>query len=254
MEYLNLETLIILLPMLFMAGFIDSIAGGGGLISLPAYLLSGLPIHNAIATNKLQSTFGTSLTTFRFIKNGFVNFKLVLPSIIAAILGSSIGSNLTLLLSEKVLNTIMLFVLPLAAILVLNKNSLNLKEDKKLIVSKKTYIIVSLSAFFIGMYDGFYGPGTGTFLIIAFSIFGKMNVKYANGNAKVINLTTNITSLAVFLTSGKVIIPLGLVSALATMSGNYIGSGLAMKSADKFTRPAILLVLFILALKVFNII
>ncbi len=100
---ITVQTFLIVCPFLFLAGLIDAIGGGGGLISLPAYLIAGLPPHAAVATNKMSSTCGTTLATIRFIKNGLVNFKLAVPSIIAAIIGSSIGANLSLLVDDSVM-------------------------------------------------------------------------------------------------------------------------------------------------------
>ena len=120
-------------------------------------------------------------------------------------------------------------------------------------LDRKTYLTAAVSAFLIGIYDGFYGPGTGTFLIIAFTVFARMSVSTANAQAKVINLTTNVTSLIVYLRSGNTLIVLGLVAAACNMLGSYIGSGLAIRSGAKITRPIILLVLVLLLLKVIGV-
>ena len=106
---------LIVCPMVFLAGLVDAIGGGGGLISLPAYLLAGLPVHSAIATNKLSSACGTALATGRFIRQGLVNFRLAVPSVIAAGLGSSLGARLSLAVSETVMKYILLVLLLLAA-------------------------------------------------------------------------------------------------------------------------------------------
>ena len=113
----------------------------------------------------------------------------------------------------------------------------------------KTLAVCALAAFVIGLYDGFYGPGTGTFLIIAFTVFARLSVAQANAQAKAINLTTNLSSLAVFLAGGQVVIPLGLAAAACNMLGNYLGSGLALSRGAKITRPIILSVLGLLLLK-----
>jgi uncharacterized membrane protein YfcA len=117
-------------------------------------------------------------------------------------------------------------------------------------VDRRTVIVCILSALVIGTYDGFYGPGTGTFLIIAFTVFAKMSVPAANAQAKVINLTTNITSLAVFLLSGQVVLLLGLAGAACNMAGNWLGSGLAITKGAKIVRPVILIVLALLLIKI----
>ena len=140
-------------------------------------------------------------------------------------------------------------VLPLAAFIVLNPRLFPERQEKEVIVNARTIAVCVVAALVIGFYDGFYGPGTGTFLIIAFTAFGKLSVSAANAHAKVINLTTNITSLIVFLHGGTVLIPLGLAAAACNMLGNYIGSGLAMRGGAKITRPIILIVLFMLLIK-----
>lgn len=244
------QTFLIVCPFLFLAGLIDAIGGGGGLISLPAYLIAGLPPHAAVATNKMSSTCGTALATFRFIKNKLVNFKLAVPSVIAAIIGSTIGANLSLSVSEDIMLYVMVGILPICAFLVLNKKLFHDGGKGEVTLNKRTYITATVAAFIIGMYDGFYGPGTGTFLIIAFTIFAKLSIKTANAQAKVINLTSNITSLVIFLLNGEVILTVGLAAAACNMIGGYIGAGLVMKNGAKIVKPSIIFVLILLALKV----
>ena len=247
---LTLTTFIIVCPLVFLAGLVDAIGGGGGLISLPAYLIAGLPVHNAVATNKLSSACGTALATGRFIKNGLVSFKLAIPSIIAAMIGSYLGSKFSLMVSEHLMEIVLLVVLPITAFIVLNKKLFSDKNTTELILNKRTYITATVAALIVGFYDGFYGPGTGTFLIIAFTVFAKLDMKYANGQSKVINLTTNITSLCVFILNGKVLFVLGIAAAVCNMVGGYIGAGLVMSKGGKIVRPSILLVLVLLAFKV----
>ena len=250
---LTFQTFLIVCPMLFLAGLVDAIGGGGGLISLPAYLLAGVPMHNTIATNKLSSTCGTALTTVRFIRQGLVNWKISLPAIVFAILGSSLGANLSMKLDESIMEKILFVVLPVVAFIVMNPKLFRDKESTELVINTRLWVTVIVSAFTIGIYDGIYGPGTGTFLIIAFTLFAKMDMRTANAQTKVINLTTNITSLVIFLMNGQAIIPLGLAAAVCNMAGNYVGSSLALKQGSKITRPVIILVLVLLFLKVLGI-
>ena len=245
-------TFLIICPLLFLAGMVDAIGGGGGLISLPAYLIAGVPAHAAIATNKLSSCCGTSLATWRFIRAGLVNFRLAVPAVIAAIIGSSIGANLSLRVPEKIMIYILTGILPIAVFLVLNKKLFNDSGTDEITLDKRTYLTASISAFIIGMYDGFYGPGTGTFLIIAFTVFAKLSIKTANAQAKVINLTTNITSLCIFLFNGQVFFLLGIIAAICNMAGGYIGAGLIMTNGAKIVKPSILFVLVLLAIKLFS--
>ena len=241
---------LIVCPLLFLAGLVDSIGGGGGLISLPAYLFAGLPVHSAIATNKLSSACGTSVATARFMRKGLVNLRLALPSVAAAVLGSSLGAKWSLSVSETVMKYILLGVLPVAAFFVLNRKWFRDDGKHEATADRRTLVVCILFAFVIGMYDGFYGPGTGTFLIIAFTVFARMTVGSANAQAKVINLTSNITSLTVFLLNGQVLIPLGLAAAVCNMAGNWVGSGLAISKGTKIVRPVILLVLLLLLAKI----
>ena len=250
---ITIQTFLIVCPFLFLAGLIDAIGGGGGLISLPAYLIAGLPPHTAIATNKLSSSCGTTLATIRFIKNGLVNFKLAIPSIIAAIAGSSIGANISLLVSEDIMLYVMVAILPVCAILVLNKKLFHDGGTDDVTLNRRTYITATVAAFIIGMYDGFYGPGTGTFLIIALTVFAKLSIKTSNAQAKVINLTSNLTSLTIFLLNGEVLFSVGLAAAACNMVGGYIGAGLVMKNGAKIVKPSIIFVLFLLALKIFGV-
>jgi uncharacterized membrane protein YfcA len=236
--------------MLFLAGFVDSIAGGGGLISLPAYMLAGLPIHNAIATNKLSSSCGTSLSLMRFIKHKLINFKVVIPAVIAGMFGSYFGARLSLFIKEIYLRQLLLVILPVAAFIVLNKKLFKDNGKTEVEVNARTILVVITSALVIGMYDGLYGPGTGTFLIIAFTTFAKMGIAPANAHTKAINASTNLSSLIVFLSSGQVIIALGITAAVCNMLGNYVGSGLAMKKSTRITKPIILTVLLLLLIKI----
>lgn len=244
---------LIVCPMLFLAGFVDAIGGGGGLISLPAYLLAGLPVHQTIATNKLSSTCGTTMATLRFIKEGLVNWKLALPTIVFAMLGSTLGANLSMAVEEGIMEKVLFVVLPIVAFIVLNPKIFHDNEGAEVKLTRKVWITALVSSFLVGVYDGFYGPGTGTFLIIAFTVFAKLNLRTANAQAKVINLTTNITSLVIFLMNGQVLIPLGIAAAVCNMAGNYLGAGLALTKGSKITRPVIVLVLGLLFLKVLGI-
>ena len=241
---------LIVCPLLFLAGLVDSIGGGGGLISLPAYLFAGLPVHMAIATNKLSSACGTSLSTVRYIRKGLVNLTLAVPSVAAAVLGSSLGAKWSLSVSEEVMKYVLAGVLPLAAFFVLNRRLFRDDGRHAAAADRRTLAVCVAAAFVIGMYDGFYGPGTGTFLIIAFTVFARMTVGSANAQAKVINLTSNLTSLTVFLLGGQVLLPLGLAAAVCNMAGNWVGSSLALSRGVKIVRPVILLVLLLLLAKI----
>ncbi len=248
----DLKTFLIVCPFVLLAGFVDAIGGGGGLISLPAYLIAGLPAHQAIATNKLSSTCGTFLATVRFIRQGLVNWTLAIPSVLAGLCGAGLGANLSLLVDTDVLTRVLYVVLPVTAVLVLKKDVLH-DTARAAGTGRSVMLKAAAVSLAVGIYDGFYGPGTGTFLIIAFSIFAGMDVRSANGQCKVVNLTTNATSLVVFLRSGKVVLLLGLAAAACNMIGGWLGAGLAIKSGSRIVRPIILFVLFLLLLRIIGV-
>lgn len=239
---------LIICPLVFLAGFVDSIAGGGGLISLPAYMIAGVPAHNAIATNKLSSSMGTSITVFRYGKNGYIPWKQAIFCAISAFTGSNAGAKLSLLIADDILKIIMLFLLPITAIFVLSKKSLDVARQPHSEV--KTILLSMLVAIVIGAYDGFYGPGTGTFLILFLTVIAHMNLQNANGVAKAINFSSNISALVVFLINGKAIIPLGLTAGLFSILGNYIGSRIFDKKGVIAVKPVMLGVLGIFFVKV----
>mgnify|MGYP002553323669 CR=1 FL=1 len=249
---MNLHEFLIVCPLVFLAGFVDAIAGGGGLISLPAYMFAGIPVHHAIATNKLSSATGTAVSTWHLVKSKCVDICLVPGTEACAFVGSIAGANLALIISDKVLKTVLVFVLPVVAFCVLRDKDLKPVIPEGF-TRKKQYLIMAACSFVIGIYDGFYGPGTGTFLIIAFTVFAHLNIQTANAQAKVINLTTNLTALAIFLYNGQGVLSLGLASAACNMLGGYIGAGLVMKNGSKIARPSIIFVLFLLALKALGV-
>ncbi|WMJ90476.1 sulfite exporter TauE/SafE family protein [Anaerocolumna sp. MB42-C2] len=249
---ITIHTFLIVCPLVFLAGLIDSIAGGGGLISLPAYFIAGLPPHYAIATNKMSSSVGTAIATFRYCKNKLVDWGIGIPSVILALMGSTLGANLALLVNEKYLKYILLIILPVVGFHVLKNNSFADKVKEKPLPRKKVCTIAFIAAFVIGAYDGFYGPGTGTFLILIYTGLARMDIRIASGNTKLVNLASNIAALITFILNGKIIFLLGLTAALFSIAGNYIGSGLVLKNGYKIVKPIILVVISLLFIKIIS--
>lgn len=241
---------LIVCPLVFIAGFVDAVAGGGGLISLPAYLISGIPVHMAIGTNKLSSGMGTALATFRYARSGYVPWKLAAFCAVCALIGSACGAELALLIGDGVFKIIMLVILPLVALYVLRGKALASDTEKEPLCAWKTTAISMAVALIVGAYDGFYGPGTGTFLILLLTGPAHLCLAEANGIAKVINLSTNIAALTVYLFNGKVIFPLGLTAGCFSIAGNYIGTRFFAKGGAKSVKPIILIVLAIFFIKV----
>ena len=242
----TIYTFLIVCPLVFLAGFVDAVAGGGGLISLPAYLLAGVPVHNAVATNKLSSATGTLISTVRLCKNKFVDWFCI-PM---ALLGSSIGAHLALIASDKLLRYMLIPVLPVVAFYVLRKKNMDEKGGE--IARKKQILLCAVCSLAVGCYDGFYGPGTGTFLLLLFTGLGKMSVAKASGTMKVTNLSSNVAALVVFLLSGKIVIMLGIAASVFSIAGHYTGAGMVMKNGSRIIRPIILIVLALLFIKIIS--
>ena len=242
------KMLAIVIVGVFLASFVDGVAGGGGIISVPTYFLAGLPAHLALGTNKLSSGIGTAVSTARFIRGGYVDWKLAVPSIALALYGAHLGTRLQLMLDETYLKWLLLIVLPVVAFVVLRQKKL--PEERGEMDERRRAAVVWAASFVVGAYDGFYGPGTGTFLILIYCQLAKLDLRTASGNVKLVNLSSNIGALATSLMHGKVFIVLGLIGAVASVAGHYLGSGMAIKNGSKIVRPVILVVLILLAVKV----
>ena len=242
---LTLLHFLIVCPLVGIAGFVDSIAGGGGLISLPAYLISGLPVHTCIATNKLSSSMGTAVATGKYALSGYIDWHLAVFCAAASLAGAALGANIALLIGDGTFRMLMLVILPLTALYVFKKKNLFSGEDRKELSFLHTVILSSIIAFALGLYDGFYGPGTGTFLILLLTRFAHMELHRANGITKVINLSSNVSSLSVYLLNGQVLMPLGLCAGAFSILGNYLGSRCFTSKGAAIARPIILLVLLV---------
>ncbi len=239
---------LIVCPLAFVAGMVDSIAGGGGLISLPAFIFAGLPVHNALATNKLASTMGTTIATIRYAINGYMVKAFVAIGIACGLSGSTLGSNLALVTDDGAFKAIMLFILPFVAFFVLRTKNLD-SFSKTEIPRGRALVITAVVAFLIGIYDGFYGPGTGTFLMLALTALAHQDVRTAAGTTKAINLSTNAAALAVFLVNGAVLLPLGLAAGAFNIAGNWIGSNSFVQRGSSIARPIMLVVIGLFAIR-----
>lgn len=247
---LPLWSLLVICPLLFVAGFVDAIGGGGGLISLPAYMLVGLDPHVMIGTNKLSSTMGTTIATIKYARSGYMMWWLCGLCIITALVGSAIGSHLSLIASPTFLMIFMLIALPIIGFYVLFKKDLGARSaDKPAYSRRKTAIIAMCIALAVGVYDGFYGPGTGTFLTLLLMGVARLDVFKTAGVTKAINLTTNITALVVFLMNGTVLVGLGLVGGVFNIAGNYLGARMFTSKGASIVRPIILIVLVVFAVR-----
>ncbi len=247
MELEAAPLLIILLLALaaFLAGTIDSIAGGGGLISLPALLLTGMSPQLAVGTNKFSAAVGCSLSVYLFGKAKLIDWKLAFKGIAFSLFGAFLGAKAALALPPDTLGKAFTIMLPLIAIVCLRPQKKNLEAEQVPDFSMPKVIAICFS---IGMYDGFFGPGTGTFMILGLFRVLKMDLVKASGTAKVFNLTSNISGLVTFMFSGYVLYSIAIPMAVASIAGNYVGTRLAITKGAGFIRrilPISLAALFI---------
>lgn len=243
------KILIIVCPLVFTAGFVDAVAGGGGLISLPAYMLAGLPIHIASGSNKFSASLGTVIAAGNYIKSGKVKWDIAVISAIGAIIGSSLGTTLALYIAEGVLKGIMMIVIPIVALFLATQKNLGKDTIPKKWSQKVKGVVTLLIGVAIGCYDGLIGPGTGTFLIIAFSMVLGIDLVTASGCAKITNLASNITSLMIYLMSGKVIFLVAIPATLCSMLGANLGARFAIKGGAKNIRYIMFVVIGLLFIK-----
>lgn len=241
-----LRICLIVCPLVFLAGFIDSVAGGGGIISIPAYFLAGLPTRTALGTNKCAMFCGTSLSAYKYIKSGKVIMKIAVVSALGSLAGSSIGTSLALIIPENVLKTVLMCVLPLVAIFLFAKKDFGATQVETNFSTLKTVCLAFLIGLFIGCYDGLIGPGTGTFLIMAFSGILKLDLLKSSGCAKVSNLASNFASLLIYALNGEVMVLVAIPAAVFCMSGNFLGAKFAIKGGSKNIRKIMLVVVALL--------
>ena len=238
----------------FAAGLVDSIAGGGGLILMPALLLSGLPPQSALGTNKLAGMCGTATALFNFMRAGKVLWKLAAVGLPFSLLGSVAGTRCVLLFDQAATARIILALLPVTALVTFLPRRA-LKTHMGEFSRRELWLLTPLICALVGFYDGFFGPGTGTFLILGFYAVLGLHMVNASAVAKVFNLASNVGSFVTFALAGKVVWAVGLPVALANVLGGYAGSLLAVRTGQELIRRTILLVfavLFVsLALKYF---
>ncbi|MBR0156019.1 MAG: sulfite exporter TauE/SafE family protein [Clostridia bacterium] len=243
-------TYLIVCPLVFLAGFVDSVAGGGGVISLPAYLIAGLPVKLAAGTNKLANGCGTALAAAKYAKSGNVDWYCAIPSAVFSLLGSAAGTSLAVYMRDEVLKIIILAALPAVAVLLLFIRKKD--NDEETLAEKPRGRIVFISSLIglgIGVYDGLIGPGTGTFLTLAFSLFLGFSLLRASGCARMANLASNISSLIVYLLHGDVLFAVGIPAIACSMLGNYLGSRFAIRGGSAKIRLVMFGVLALLFIK-----
>jgi uncharacterized membrane protein YfcA len=228
----------------FISGFVDSAAGGGGLINIPMFLLVGAPPEFALGTTKMSATIGKIAALINYAKSGLINWHLAFVGLPAAVIGGVLGTKAILYFDSVNIGKIILFLLPVGIIAALLPRK-NLGTSQR--ISKiKFYLTVPIICFVLGFYDGFFGPGVGSFFIITLNFFVGLTLVQAAAMTKVFNLATAFSSFVVFAVEGKIFFVVGTLLIFFSIMGNIAGSSLAIKIGSKFIKTILIFSLSLL--------
>ena len=227
----------------FAAGFIDAVVGGGGLIQTPMglILLPNLPVSTVIGTLKVPAFSGTSFAAYQYVKKVSLNWKLLAIMMVLAFPAAFLGSTLLTYVSNNFMKPVLLIVLSFLVIYTFAKKNFGQHIEKNQTFKKQIFYAVSIS-FVVGMYDGFIGPGTGSFLVVAFIVIMGFDFLQASANAKMVNLATNFGSICLFIAKGKIIWSIALPMAACNALGGWLGAKVAINKGNSFIRVFFLVV------------
>lgn len=240
---ISLSWIVIFIFTGFIAGYIDAIAGGGGMIQVPMLLISGMsPIH-VLATNKTAGVFGALMSTIKYAYSKKISYKIVAIGVIPCLLASYLGSILVMYLNDEIIKWAILIAIPIAMFFLFRKSKNIVEKNSRL--TKKNIIIATAP---IGFYDGLLGPGTGTYLTISIKKFLNLDFLVATASTKPLNFATNFGSVIAFLLAGKILWIAAIPMAFANILGSYIGSHYAIKGGEKFIKKVLVAVLIMMLL------
>ena len=244
----NLQTFLFLSGTCFIAAFIDAIAGGGGLITVPAFVISGLPIHVAMGSNRMSAIFSSLGSIVKYFTSGKINFSLMKYPIIAGTIGSILGACVVSNTSEKILEPLVFIMLLVVIIYTMLNKNMGIKDEFQGATRKNTFW-GSVMSFVICFYIGFFGPGGGSFLLFGLLKVYKFDFIRASGNAKILNLIADIAGLMIFVYFGNVSYLYSILVGCVMYVGAQCGAKYAIKKGSKFIRPFFLVVSLITILK-----
>ncbi|MGN6402644.1 MAG: sulfite exporter TauE/SafE family protein [Flavisolibacter sp.] len=247
---MNYEIILLLCLVAFCAGFVDAIVGGGGLIQTPAALviLPAYPVASVIGSLKIPSFSGTSLATIQYLKKVRLNWQLVMVTCTIAFFASFAGSQLLTIVSNSFMKPVLLVVLTAVAIYTFTKKDFGQHQEKDHSPKKELSYAIVISLV-LGFYDGFIGPGAGSFLILAFVSLLGLDFLHASAHAKLVNLATNLGSITLFLIKGKIMWMVALPMAVSNGIGGAIGANLAIAKGNKFIRVFFLFIVIAMLLR-----
>lgn len=237
-------------PILFIAGLsaglVDSIAGGGGLITIPVLLSLGIPPQIALGTNKFQASFGSFTASLYYVRKDAVSWRDAVPGIVFTLVGAAAGTLVIQQIDNRILSGVIPLALLIIAVYTFFTPALGRDEQRSRMPRMLFYCIAGLG---LGFYDGFFGPGVGSFWAIAFVTGLGFNLTRATGYTKVMNFTSNIVSFSVFLIGGYVLFTTGIVMAMGQILGARIGAGMVISKGVRFIRPVFITIVVLTTLK-----
>jgi uncharacterized membrane protein YfcA len=242
--------LLALVALAFIAGFIDSVVGGGGLIQIPALLINlpNQPLATIFGTNKIASLSGTSVAAYQYSKRIKFDYKLLAIIALSSFIASYLGAKAVSIINVEVLKPIILVILILIAVYTFIKKDLGSYQTKELDFEKQALYGV-LIGLIVGFYDGFFGPGTGSFFVLGFVVLLGFEFVKASAYAKIINCMTNLSALIVFIRQGNYLIEIALLMAIFNILGNLLGSRIALKKGNEFVRIIFLVIVVIMIIR-----
>ncbi len=236
-------TIVIIGLFAFAAGFIDSVVGGGGLIQIPVLLISlpKTPLPTLFGTNKIAALAGTSIAAIQYSKRINYNFRLLITIAFCAGLASFLGAKVVSYINVNTMKPLILVVLIGIAIYTFLKKDLGSVQTKNLSFGKQL-VYGSLIGLSVGFYDGFFGPGTGSFFVLGFVVILGFEFVEASAYSKVINCMTNLSALLVFIRQGNYLLELAIIMSVCNMTGNLVGTKLALQRGNTFVRTIFLVI------------
>lgn len=243
---ISLPLLLLLIAVAFTAGFIDAIAGGGGLLTIPALMLSGIPPHMVLGTNKLCATFGSATASYTFYRRGYFQPRLWRPGLLTTATGAALGAILAQKMPAEWLNQFLPVVVFLCGLYMLFSKIPERSEEQSQQIGQKRQVPQGL---LLGFYDGVAGPGTGAFWTISGLLLYPLDLLRTTGVARNMNFVSNGMALAMFIVGGQVMWSLGIAMGLALMLGAVAGARLAIGGGSKLIRPLFILMVMALTIK-----
>lgn len=246
----SMVTILSLMFFAFIAGFLDAVVGGGGLIQLPALLINfpNTAIPTLFGTNKIAALSGTSIAAFQYAKRIRIDVSLLLITAVSSFIASFVGARTVSIINSDTLKPLILIILILIAIYTYFKKDLGALKTKEL--SKRQQMIYGSSlGLLIGFYDGFFGPGTGSFLVLSFVVVLGFEFVTASAYAKIINCFTNISALLVFISQGNYLLEIAILMAISNIIGNVIGANMALKRGNAFVRIIFLIIVSLMIIR-----